>query len=122
MSKEEKLTDEEKTLREWLVWYAKTRPTLPRGVPSWQVDGAPGDEYAEMPGFARLAAVRRGGAWVGWVMVRHIPGLGQCSSREGALPPATIIPGCDDGNCPLCPDKVADARARGFVFIEGGWS
>lgn len=64
----------------------------------------------------------RGGAWVGWVMVRHIPGLGQCSERPGALPPAETIPGCDNENCRKCPRNVAEAREVGAVFVDGGWS
>lgn len=116
------MTPEEIAHSDWVARYDASRPQLPRGVPSRQVDGAPGDEYATMPGFDRLVAVRRAGAWVGWVMVRHIPGLGQCSERQGALPPATTIPGCDNENCRACPRNVAEALRDGAVFVEGGWS
>jgi hypothetical protein len=116
------LTSEEREHRVRLAAYDAGRPTLPRGVPQRQVDGATGDEYAVMPGFNNLVAVRRAGAWVGWVMVRHVPGLGQCSLRQGALPPAETIPGCDNENCRSCPRNVAEAREAGAVFVDGGWS
>lgn len=111
----EYLTPEEALHRTWLVRYERTRPTLPRGVPGKQVDGAPGDEYAPMPGFTRIVAVRRAGEWVGWVMTRHVPGAGQCAAEERG------VPGCSDRNCPSCPDTVSDARRNGFTFLEAPW-
>lgn len=106
---------EEANHRAWLAWYEKTRPVLPRGVPFQQVDGASGDEYAAMPGYTRLVAVRRGGAWMGWTQVRSIPGLA-CGRDPGDGT------GCVDRNCTVCPDTVQAAQARDFVFVDGGWS
>lgn len=107
--------NEERALCIWLDKYHASRPTFPRGVPSQQIDGAPGDEYAVMPEWQRIVAVRRRGRWAGWTEVRSIPGLA-CGRDSGDGM------GCADHNCSVCPDNVEAARARGFAFVDGGWS